>query len=58
MLERRRVRSWEGMVLFFFSCLVFLEEEDERIFEVLLLLLIGMEDGIVWERGIRRVSPA
>lgn len=31
------------------SCLVFLEEEDERIFEVLLLLLIGMEDGIVWE---------
>lgn len=32
----------------------FLEEEDERIVEVLLLLLllIGMEDGIVWERGI------
>lgn len=30
----------------------FLEEEDERIFEVLLLLVIGMEDGIVWEREI------
>lgn len=28
----------------------FLEEEDERIFEVLLLLVIGMEDWIVWER--------
>lgn len=41
------------MVLFSFLFGFFFEEEDERIFEVLLLLLlIGMEDGIVWERGI------